>query len=161
MRDLAVTGAALAVLALVCYPLGTVTGLFDRHAPRSRRPLLIVLRTIALPSLFEESLFRLAPWYLTRGLPDSIRFGILGVALAVFIIMHPINARFFYRQARGTFERIDFLVMAGLIGFLAAAGLVLTGSWWVPVVIHWIPVAIWLTVLGGAARLSRRREPQG
>jgi predicted Abi (CAAX) family protease len=57
-------------------------------------------------------------------------------------------------RARKTFWDPAFLVMAGVFGAMCSAVYYLTGSLLVIWLVHGVPVAIWLLLLGGAEKVQ-------
>jgi predicted Abi (CAAX) family protease len=76
------------------------------------------------------------------------------LSLSLFIIYHPLNASLFYHQAQKLFRQPIFLFLAGLLGIACTISYSLTGSLWPPVIIHWLVVIIWLSLLGGQQQLT-------
>lgn len=64
---------------------------------------------------------------------------------------HPLNI---FAAGHDTIFRTPvFLLSAALLGVACTVAYLHTGSLWVPVVIHWIIVAVWLVLLGGYKKL--------
>ena len=105
-----------------------------------------------VPSLLEESIFRVL--LLPSPTSTSTVYQLWGwgtLSLVLFIAAHPINAAIYLRAARPTFFDPLFLAFAGLLGLLCSWVYWQTGSLWVPTVLHWAIVVIWLLLLGGLA----------
>lgn len=74
-------------------------------------------------------------------------------AIAMFILYHPLNARYFYPPGYPMFRDWRFLVLAGLLGITCAVSYGVTRSLWVAVSLHWLAVITWLFVFGGYSKL--------
>lgn len=108
-----------------------------------------------VPSLLEESIFRvlLLPSPTTR--PATFQLLAWGsLSLVLFIAAHPINALLYLKAARPTFFDPLFLSFAGLLGLVCSWVYWHSSSLWVPTVLHWVVVIIWLLLLGGLRRTS-------
>lgn len=141
-RGWAETLLALVGFAALALPLGLWGGLLEpTRAPLAAPPLL--LRAFFVPSLLEELLFRVLPP--PRWAP---------LALAAYVLAHPLNALLFVPGARGVFYNPAFLLLTLLLGAACSLLYRRTGSLWPPVVLHWLVVSTWLLLLGGTAALA-------
>lgn len=123
----------------VALPLGLSGGVLKLEpAPTAA----LLLRTFFVPSLVEELVFRVLP-------PPRLA----PLALLAYVLLHPLNALLFLPSARDVFYNPVFLLLTALLG--GSCGLLYhrTRSLWPPVVLHWLVVAGWLTVLGGKSAL--------
>ena len=71
------------------------------------------------------------------------------VALAVFIVSHPLHAWISRPAALGLFTSPVFLVCAALLGIMCTLAYFISRSLWLPVLLHWITVVVWIMFLGG------------
>ena len=152
-------GLLLLLYAGVALPLGFRSSLLRWQVIQS--PATIVSTTliaIVFPALMEEFIFRvlllpipspeLTDW---DGQSHFLLWS--AISLVVFIGSHPLNAIVFFPQRKSTFFDVTFLFLAGLLGIICTIAYFYTGSLWLPVVLHWVIVIIWLLTLGGLERL--------
>lgn len=106
---------------------------------------------LIFPSLVEESLFRV----ILLPSPHTPHFyGWAAWGLILFILAHPLNALLFFPHRKATFFNPHFLALAGLLGLICTIAYQESGSLWLPVLLHWIPVGLWLLLWGGLERMS-------
>ena len=77
-----------------------------------------------------------------------------GFSLALFVIYHPLNALTFFPQGRPVFFSFHFLILAAALGATCNIAYWLSGSLWIPVLIHWLAVVFWLLCFGGLEKLN-------
>jgi predicted Abi (CAAX) family protease len=158
--DLALTAALLAAYAAVVLPPGLANGLLRRSRPP--RPAVLALRAgglFLMPALGEELLFRVAllPHPLEGSeLAGTIAWAALSVGL--FVLYHPLAARFWYPPGRRLFRDPRFLVPCTLLGMVTVIAYQASGSLWPPVLLHAVVVVVWLELLGGRGMLAAGRE---
>ena len=106
------------------------------------------------PALVEEIVFRglLLPRDY-RSLPRGRLVAIAFVALVLYVVSHPINARLFRPQVLGLFESPAYLAITTLLGLACTATYLISRSLWPSVAIHWLTVVLWIWLLGGQALL--------
>ncbi|MFB2837851.1 type II CAAX prenyl endopeptidase Rce1 family protein [Floridanema evergladense] len=75
------------------------------------------------------------------------------LSLVLFIIYHPMNAVTFFPAGRKTFFNPIFLLLAAVLGIVCSVVYLQSGSLWLPVIIHWLVVVVWLVFLGGYKQL--------
>jgi predicted Abi (CAAX) family protease len=75
-------------------------------------------------------------------------------ALGLFVLYHPLHALTFYRAGNPTFFDRRFLMLAAGLGVTCTVTYALTSSLLLITLIHWVVVWVWLSRLGGMARLS-------
>jgi predicted Abi (CAAX) family protease len=150
--------ALLYVVFLVCaLPIGLVSGLLHPSLPPlTTGAAALAAGTIALhPALTEEIVFRAL--MLPRRI-DRIGRGRLVVTIAValflYVVAHPLNARFFWPAVLGVFSSPFYLALATLLGLTCSAAYLISGSIWPSVVIHWLTVTLWILLLGGQRLLQ-------
>jgi predicted Abi (CAAX) family protease len=107
------------------------------------------------PALIEEILFRclLLPHPIEGVSLTQAIVLFLGSTL-LFLLYHPANALTFYPPGRPTFWDWRFLTLAGLLGLLCGLSYQLSGSLWLPVLMHWLVVSIWIIWGGGRYKLA-------
>ena len=146
------------VIFLICgLPVGLLTGLLHVSVPHVAPAVVLSTSAIALvhPAFVEELIFRVL---LLPREPRSMRRGrlivVAGIALALYVASHPLNAILFRPQLRSLFESPAYLSLAALLGATCTAAYWISRSIWPPVLIHWLTVVIWIWLLGGWALLS-------
>lgn len=142
----------------VVIPLGWRTGLLSWE-PVTHWRIVLSAGAIAfwVPALLEESIFRVL--LLPRPAAEISGLELMGwltLSLVLFVAAHPINGLLYLKAARPTFFDPLFLIFAGLLGFVCTATYWQSQSLWVPVLLHWIVVLLWLLGLGGLRRTSER-----
>jgi predicted Abi (CAAX) family protease len=76
------------------------------------------------------------------------------LSLFLFVIYHPLNALTFFSQGRETFFDPIFLCLAAGLGIICTITYYQTGSLWLPVLIHWLVVVVWLLCFDGLTKLK-------
>lgn len=147
---------AIGIYGLFTLALGLVSGFLQWNPCRSLTTIVkIIVTSLVAPAMLEEIVFR--GWLL----PDPgaelffntyIPWAIL--SLFLFIVYHPLNALTFFPQGRETFFDPIFLTLAAALGIICTITYYQTGSLWLPVLIHWLTVVIWLLCFGGLAKLK-------
>lgn len=156
-RDWQVLGITLLAYSIIAIPIGLKSGFLQLQiwSANYTDKFLLILRCLFLPAISEELFFRVLliphPIEITNWLIWSV-WALL--SLILFIIYHPINASTFFKQANKTFFNRIFLCLAGLLGIACTIAYVLTGSFFVIVIIHWIVVVVWLMAFAGMAKLN-------
>ncbi|MCZ7644922.1 MAG: CPBP family glutamic-type intramembrane protease [Planctomycetota bacterium] len=149
-------GLLFLAFALLAIPLGYWSGLLRLHRAEMSAAQLagFALLTLFIPSLLEETLFRvlLLPHRAEAAAPAALWLWGLG-ALALFVAAHPLNAWLLRPAARPVFYAPSFLLLAGLLGAACTLAYLRTGSIWPPVLMHWAAVVLWKAFLGGPAPL--------
>lgn len=108
------------------------------------------LTLFVFSSLLEETFFRgiLIPRgtaKLGRGKFLQAMFG----STLIFVLWHPFNALLFNEMALNIFLDPVSLVIVAALGLSCAYGYIMSGSLWVPIIMHWATVVIWVLFLGG------------
>lgn len=106
------------------------------------------------PCLVEETIFRgvLLPHRSeTHTQAEIWKWSVF--SLMVFICAHPLNGWLIKPAVLGLFLSPAFLMCAGILGLVCTLVYLRTGSIWPPVILHWMSVVVWITLLGGKARL--------
>ncbi len=102
------------------------------------------------PALLEELFFRgiLIP-------RDIKNLGLRKSALVViastlaFVLWHPLNAYAWNHNAITLFTDPRFLLLVAALGLTCGYSYIESRSIWVPVIIHWLTVTVWVLFLGG------------
>jgi predicted Abi (CAAX) family protease len=118
---------------------------------------LLILRCLFAPALIEELVFRVFLLPHPSENPHWMGWSLWAIAsLLLFIVYHPLNAKFFFKAGYSTFTNHIFLTLAALLGIICTVAYILTGSLWVIVLIHWIVVVVWLIIFGGITKIGYR-----
>lgn len=136
--------------AVIAVSIGFSAGLFQPGWLDSPITPLLPIILFVFPSLLEEIFFRgvLIP----RDILDAGRAKTIWsvvISTLVFVAWHPFNALAFNPTAIPLFLDPWFLVIVGAMGFTCGFAYVLSRSIWVPVIIHWAAVTVWVVFLGG------------
>lgn len=135
------------VLSLVA---GFQGGLLTVEPLDSRLAPLLPVTLFVFPSLLEEAFFRgiLIPRnILESGGARAVRAG--AVSTVAFVLWHPLNALVVNHTAIPLFLDPWFLAITGALGVTCSYSYMVSRSVWVPVMIHWATVTVWVLVLGG------------
>ena len=115
---------------------------------------LLLIKAFFLPSLFEETVFRVLLNPHPRENPSIASEQIWAlVSVGLYVAWHPFNAWLLTPSARHVFYGPSFLVVTTLLGCACLAAYKRRGSVWQAVALHWAAVCVWLT-LGGYADLG-------
>lgn len=150
-------GAALLLLfAIIALPIGFQSKFIQLEMVRVswQNAIAITILSLFMPATSEELVFRglLLPRTTENLSVAEIWFwGCL--SLILFIIYHPLNALTFFPRGRQTFFHPIFLTLAGLLGIVCTLAYLQSGCLWIPVIIHWLIVVVWLLLLGGYGKL--------
>jgi predicted Abi (CAAX) family protease len=141
----------VAFLACVT-PLGLASGFLQPGLAALTPARLAVLPIYLLlrPALVEELFFRAA--LLPRDCTRVSKRRLIGnavVALVVFVASHPLHGWLTRPAALTLFSSPIFLTCATLLGIACTLTYLISRSLWPPVLLHWISVLIWITMLGG------------
>jgi len=146
-----------AVFIACALPLGLASGLL-RPGLAPLRPAMFALLPIYLllrPALVEELVFRAL--LLPRDTTRVSRWRLIMVsvvALAVFVVSHPLHAWISRPAALELFTNPVFLACAALLGIMCTLAYLISRSLWPPVFLHWITVVAWILFLGGQGLLG-------
>jgi len=112
--------------------------------------ILLPVSLFFWPSLFEEMFFRafLLP-HKERKLSRVHLFLYSCFSILAFIVWHPLNAMTVNRPAYPIFTNPIFLCLATFMAIACTVTYLKTGSIWIPIVIHWLTVLIWVFFLSG------------
>lgn len=142
--------ALVPVFVIISVAVGFTSGLLNVEPMTSKMAVLLPLTLFVFPSLLEEAFFRgiLIP----RNIADSGAgkvTGAVAVSTIVFVAWHPLNALAFNHSAIPLFLDPWFLLIVCALGITCGYGYVVSRSVWVPVIIHWATVTVWVLLLGG------------
>ena len=115
----------------------------------------IVIFSFVIPALSEEIVFRVL--FLPHPTENpSIKTQLLwaAISLVAFIIYHPFQGLTWNPAGREVFMNPSFLILAALLGAMCTLAYLVVGSIWLPVIIHWLAVTLWLVLLGGFAKFA-------
>ncbi len=117
--------------------------------------LKIIATSFVAPGLLEELFFRglLLPHPTENSDIKTVSIYII-ISLLLFVVYHPLNAITFFPAGRKSFFDPVFLCLATLLGIICTLVYLKSGSIWIPVLIHWLIVVVWLLCLGGAEKLK-------
>ncbi|MDN3520195.1 CPBP family glutamic-type intramembrane protease [Halomonas ramblicola] len=136
--------------AVISLTVGLNSGLLRFELISAELVFLLPLTLFIFPALLEEAFFRgvLIP----RQIIERGRWQVV-IAIAwstlLFVLWHPLNAVTFNSSAMPTFLDPAFLLIVAILGVTCGYGYVVSKSIWVPVLIHWATVVVWVFFLGG------------
>lgn len=142
--------ALVPAFAIVSVTVGFASGLLKVEWLDSNIAPLLPIALFVFPSLLEEVFFRgvLIPRnILESGFARAA--GAVAMSTLVFVAWHPFNALAFNHSAIPLFLDPWFLVLVSALGITCGFGYVVSRSIWVPVIIHWATVSVWVVFLGG------------
>ena len=136
--------------ALIALTVGFGSGLFQFEPLTSKMAFLLPLTLLVFPSLLEEAFFRglLIPRN-TAGHGRKYIILAVGGSTLLFVVWHPLGALTVNPGAIAIFFDPAFLLIVTALGITCGYGYVVSKSLWVPVLIHWLTVVIWVLLLGG------------
>jgi predicted Abi (CAAX) family protease len=149
-----ITSIALSLLAIFLVPLGFKTGFLKVQALPRKQTLLLFPKLLILPAIFEEFIFRgllLPP--IPSGFTDPNLY-LASLNLFGFVIMHPINAKLFFKRSYPTFLNSFFLFSTFVIGLICTILTWHTKSLIPAILVHWIVVVVWIVLFGGYQKLN-------
>jgi CAAX protease family protein len=142
--------ALVPVFVIIAMLAGFGAGLFRPGLLDSPLAPLLPVILFVFPSLLEEAFFRgvLIPRNILASGHAKATWSVVFSTL-VFVAWHPFNALAFNPTAIPLFLNPWFLVIVGAMGATCGYAYVLSRSIWVPVIIHWAAVTVWVLFLGG------------
>ena len=140
----------LPFFAAIALGAGFATGLIRFELISARLAPLLLVTLFVFPSLLEEAFFRgvLIP-------RDTLERGRARTAIAIgwstllFVAWHPFNAATINPSHPAIFFDPVFLFITAALGVTCGYGYVVSKSLWMPVLIHWATVIVWVFFLGG------------
>lgn len=150
--DIVLSIIIFVLYAALALPIGLLSG-FLKISSLHTSPLMMFLLMFSLfimPSFLEELFFRvlLLP-HKTRRCSRGKQVFLSIVSITVFIAWHPLNALTINNPAFPVFTNPVFLLLAALMAIACTVTYLRTGSIWIPVIIHWLTVMVWIFLLGG------------
>eukprot|EP00879_Flechtneria_rotunda_P005014 GHRR01005290.1.p1 GENE.GHRR01005290.1~~GHRR01005290.1.p1 ORF type:complete len:176 (+),score=28.40 GHRR01005290.1:139-666(+) len=145
----------IATFTAIIIPLGVLTGILQLKVEKRPAKWLEVLFVVFCSrGLLEEVVFRVValPHQAVDGPISPGGFALRAAASTLlFVLAHLLIPG---ERAKKTFRNPGFLVMCGVFGAMCSAVYYLTGSLFVIWLVHGLPVAIWLLLLGGAEKVQ-------
>jgi predicted Abi (CAAX) family protease len=134
--------------------IGFYTGLFSVKVIDYPMSVLLPFSLFIFPSLLEEVFFRgvLIPNNAVNHGLKRITMYII-VSTSAFVLWHPLNALTINRTAVTMFLNPSFLLIVAALGITCSISYVVSRSLWMPVIIHWLTVVVWVIFLGGRSKL--------
>lgn len=142
--------ALLPVFVVISVAIGFPAGLLNVEPMTSKSAVLLPLTLFIFPSLLEEAFFRGS--LIPRNIVDAgatKATGAVVISTVIFVAWHPLNALAFNHSAIPLFLDPWFLLIVCALGITCGYGYVVSRSIWVPVIIHWATVTVWVLVFGG------------
>ena len=145
------------LFVLCAASIGSASGfLYFRLAGLPLTALVLLPFSIAIrPAFVEEFLFRvvLLPRN-TEDVPMRRLIAIAAIALAAFVVSHPVHGWLSRPADLNLFTSPVFLLIAALLGFACTITYWISKSIWPPFFLHWVSVLVWILFLGGAGKLA-------
>jgi len=138
------------LFAIVALTTGFSTGLFRFEVLDSDLVIILPFALFIFPALFEEVIFRglLIPNNTRQaGIKKTLYYSM--ISSVVFVAWHPLNALTINPGAKAFFLDPWFLLITFVLGMVCSLGYIFSRSLWVPVIMHWLTVIIWVLLLGG------------
>ncbi|MCW8194617.1 CPBP family intramembrane metalloprotease [Proteobacteria bacterium 005FR1] len=142
--------ALLPVFAACALPLGLVEGVLQLDPAKPDWPLFFAISVFVSPAFLEEFVFRglLIPRDIARRGRRSAWLAI-AASTSVYTLAHPLGALTTSPAAKSFFLEPAFLSIVALLGITCSYSYVVSRSLWVPVIIHWAVVLVWVLLFGG------------
>lgn len=140
----------LPLFAVFAIIIGARAGLLAPGFIGARLAIVLSLTLFVFPSLLEEAFFR--GLLIPRNTKERGAWAIAGFiffSTVLFVLWHPLNALTINPAAAPLFLDPSFLIIVTALGITCSFGYIYSKSLWVPVVIHWLTVLIWVLGLGG------------
>lgn len=126
-----------AIFALIAIYLGQHEPLFKFSVTDEWGPFIAFAAVaILVPALAEEMVFRVV----LAGRTGWLR---AGLALATFVLWHPVQVWFGLPMAQPVFLEPAFLAIVALLGLVCTISWRRSGSVWPAVAMHWATVVAW------------------
>jgi predicted Abi (CAAX) family protease len=134
---------------LGAFSIGSAADLFVCGWINSSLVYVLPFSMFVFPAFLEEAFFRgvLIP----RNILDKGRYhaGIVVIISSLaFTTWHPLNALTINPGAT-IFLDSWFLLIVFLLGVVCSLGYIVSRSLWVPVIMHWLVIMVWVFFLGG------------
>ncbi|MGD1950549.1 MAG: type II CAAX prenyl endopeptidase Rce1 family protein [Leptolyngbyaceae cyanobacterium] len=153
-----VAAGIFVLYGLLALGIGSISRFLHWNSPVDNW-LQISAQVFGVPAFLEEIIFRilLVP-HPSKTVSLTSWWLYAGISLLLFLLYHPLNALTLYKAGNPLFFTPSFLIQATLIGLACTLAYKTTGSAWPPILIHWVPVVIWLCWLGGYEHLTASSE---
>ncbi len=138
------------VFAIIAITIGFSTGLLEFVSLESELIYVLPIVLFIFPSLFEETIFRglLIPNdTVLKGSNVILKRSL--ISSSIFVIWHPLNALTINPGAKHFFLDPWFLLIVFVLGMVCSLGYIFSRSLWVPTIMHWLTVLMWVLFLGG------------
>lgn len=112
--------------------------------------LLLYIVIILYNAFVEEIIFRgilIPPKY--RNVPQKKSYLSAIFSISIFVAWHPITALFFSHPKRHLFLDPAILCIVTLLAMACSITYLRTSSLWMPIIIHWITIIVWVLGFGG------------
>jgi predicted Abi (CAAX) family protease len=142
----------LALFLAAALPVGLASGLLTYAPAQEGAGALLVFAAVALavPSLFEETLFRAALLPHPRERRPAVWVALSVVAgVTLFVLGHPLVAWLLAPATRPLAYHPVFLGLCTVFGVFASLAYLRTGSIWPSALMHWAVVVGWKIWFGG------------
>ncbi len=138
------------IYCLVAVAVGFSSNLLKLELLNSELAPLLPFTLFVFPSLLEEAFFRgiLIPNNALKSGKLKV-IGYIIISTVAFVVWHPLNALAINKSAIPLFLNPWFLMIVFALGIACAYSYVVSRSIWVPVIIHWATVVVWVFFLGG------------
>jgi len=150
LRSLKLSLVATLIYGLIAAIVGLNGGLFKVQLIDLSFAWFLPFTLFVFPVFFEESFFRgiLIPNNAKeRGLKYVLVMAV--VSSTLFVAWHPLNALTINKGAQEIFFDPYFLFDVFCLGIACSLSYIYSRSLWVPVMIHWLTVFLWVFFLGG------------
>lgn len=149
-RDLAKCSGIVLTYSLAAIAIGFLSGVYTVGQLDLQKFWFLPLTLFLFPAIPEEFFFRglLIPRNAIE-LPWQRSVYYVIFSAFAFTIWHPLNAFTVNPTAQPFFLNPFFLVIVFLLGLACGYCYLLSRSIWVPVLIHWLTVVVWVLFLGG------------
>ncbi|MCI5209134.1 MAG: CPBP family intramembrane metalloprotease [Candidatus Electrothrix sp. ATG2] len=138
------------IFSIISFCYGSYFGVFNVGLLDSGPLLILPVTLFVFPSFLEELVFRglIIPAHAEE---KGIRWKLSYIAIStlLFVGWHPLNAVTINTGAQVFFLNPHFLFIVALLGITCSYTYIHSKSLWVPVLIHWITVLVWVFALGG------------
>jgi predicted Abi (CAAX) family protease len=138
------------IYGLAALAIGFSSGIYTVQSLDIQKFWFLPLTLLLFPSIPEELFFRglLIPRN-AIDLPWERSVAYVVFSAFAFTIWHPLNALTINPSAQEFFLNFYFLIIVFLLGIGCGLSYLLSQSIWVPVLIHWLTVVVWVLFLGG------------
>lgn len=150
VQELALSLSLFLLFGLSAFFVGSRGDLFEIKMLNSRLIYIVPLSLFIFPSLLEEAFFRgiLIPNN-TKDKGLKAQFIATFTSAISFTLWHPLNAVTVNVNARALFLNPYFLMIVFSLGILCSVTYIYSKSLWVPIMLHWGTVLMWVLFLGG------------